>query len=88
MKNNNVVEVKESVFKDPEMKYGFEPDILIHCREQVGVTQGGFAKIAGWTRQYQSKLESGSVKTVTADVRNTIIAVFKRIGIQTNDQLR
>ncbi|PHR91988.1 MAG: hypothetical protein COA69_09490 [Robiginitomaculum sp.] len=82
------INVNLAVFKDPKTKYVIEGGSLAHCREQVGKSQGEFASIAGWSRQYQSKLENGGVKTVSDEVRNTILAVFERIGVRSSDQLR
>jgi transcriptional regulator with XRE-family HTH domain len=45
-------------------------------REELGLTQREFAEKAGWTRQYQSKLENGR-RDIWTETANTIKFVLK-----------
>jgi len=52
---------------------------LRRWRLKIGKTQTEFAKQAGWSQQYQAKIENSSICTLTSDVtRWTIREVFDR----------
>ncbi len=70
---------------ESENRYKIYPNELIQARTEANLTQARFAKVAGWTRSYQAKLESGAFKTVSEEKRNTILEVLKRHKVFTED---
>ncbi len=66
-------------------RYELSPNHLIQARNEAVLTQAEFARLAGWTRSYQSRLETGISKTVSEETRNVILEVLKRAGISTED---
>ena len=59
-----------------ERKLCFKGDALRVSREMVELTQGEFARRAGWSQQRQCKLEKDGVHCVQEEVFETIQQVF------------
>lgn len=77
----------QRVFGDLEVRVQMEGWDVFGAREACGLTQGQMAKACGWSRSYQSKLESGKVKSVTLESAEVILQVLQEFGIQTGDVL-
>lgn len=66
-------------------RYTINIDRFICIREASEISQREFARLAGWSRTYQVKLESGEVETVNEETFNIIMDVFKRCNTFTKD---
>jgi len=69
-------------------RYILDSSMMKRVRESAGVSLKEFSKKAGWGKSYQQKLEDGeSLKTVSTEVMNVVIAVLNDLGVTTLDTL-
>ena len=54
---------------------------LCKLRERLKLSQSSFADLCGWSRQYQSQLESPGTHEITVETANKILAVSKNASI-------
>lgn len=55
------------------------------ARERAGISQKTFADEMGWSQSYQTKLESGSVVSVSIEVADQLLQVLNDWGVVTPD---
>lgn len=79
--------IQISVFGTEQVRYEFNSDRLTEARESAGLNYREFAQLAGWSRPYQVKLESGQVDSVTLATAETIVRVLREAGLETLDRL-
>jgi DNA-binding transcriptional regulator YiaG len=80
----NQVYVDTSIFES-ETRYRVDGAALEEMRTSLGMTISEFARRAGWSRQYQSQLESGSVTSVTHETASVVLTVIREAGGETED---
>lgn len=70
----------EDIIKPSKDRKYLDGFALGRLRDDLGLTQESFAHLCGWTRQYQSKLESSKhdVPCETADTIEAVIGVLMR----------
>jgi hypothetical protein len=61
-------------------KVTIDADWLVSEREKLGVSQRKFAQLAGWSRAWQYKLESGFLKSVDREVQDKIKQVILSVS--------
>jgi len=86
-KKPQVVQLLELKMFTPE-RYILDGFLLKQARELAGISLKEFSKKAGWGKSYQQKLEDGeSLKTISTEVMNIVIAVLNDSGVTTLDTL-
>ena len=78
------MELNVTVFR-PLERWAFDADAFVTARRAVNVSQNEFARLVGWTRSYQRKLEGGTVVSCSRETRETILKVFEKLKITTRD---
>ena len=71
--------LKGGLFSEAEPRYELRGWQLRRFRLKLGKTQEQFAREAGWSRDYQTKIEAAAAPILTtASTRETVEAVFRR----------
>lgn len=68
-----------SIFAEPQVRYRLDYRAFTQSRKSLGISGRKFARLAGWSQSYQSKLESGSIETVSEDTADTIVTVIREV---------
>lgn len=68
------------LFTLPVIRLEFDYNLFFEMRARSGLSQSRFAELAGWSQQYQNKLENGYVKTIDIEKAEMILQVFKEAG--------
>lgn len=72
----------ESKFYKEITRYEINASEIIRLRKFAKISQGEFARVAGWTRSRQRQLEDGNVRSVDKDTLETVIETFEKFGIE------
>lgn len=70
---------------EPITRQRIDGQVLAEVRESLGMTKTEFARRAGWTRQYQTRLEDGDTSSVTSETALVCITVIQEAGGETED---
>lgn len=58
-----------------------DPAALKRAREEAGCVGPELARLCGWTKQYQFRLENGVQRTISSDAFEKIVAALKSKGV-------
>ena len=83
----NNITIKRKIFGIPEVRYTIDGFALSAAREEARIGKRMFAREAGWTIAYQTKLEAGSVVSVTSEVAYLILQIFNNYNLRTVDTI-
>jgi len=83
---DKVQELNYNIFI-PE-RYSINGQLLLQTREKTELSLKEFARLAGWGRSYQTKLENNEIKSISGDIVNILIAVLNDNGVTTLDTLK
>lgn len=77
---------KRTVFGERTIRVAIDGFQLVALRDELGISQAGFARKAGWSNVYQHKLET-SVRSVNLEVAEVILEVLEEFHCFTGDSL-
>ena len=81
------ITLKRKVFGIPEVRYTIDGFALAAARQEANIGKRMFARDAGWTLAYQTKLEAGDVISVTGEVAYLILQIFNNYNLRTLDTI-
>jgi transcriptional regulator with XRE-family HTH domain len=72
-------EIKKDVWGTPKIRFNVNGCLIKNARTLKSISLRAFASQAGWSHSYQSKLESGSVQTISKEVADIISKIVNRM---------
>lgn len=74
-----------TVTRPDEIRFRVNPRGLREAREVSGLSLVQLARLCGWSRSYQAKLESGRVLTIGQEARELLIGLLRHHGARSPD---
>ncbi len=68
--------INSNLFAVHEIRYSVNATKLRVIRKRLGAKQSAFARMCGWSRSYQAKLENNEVLTISEASADIISAVI------------